>query len=408
MSRISKIQARQAFERARDHGLLSDADTVVQFFDFDILETRLSEVSAAFPPSTTHCVAVKANPLTAVIKHIASRGFGLEAASFEEWVHAHRASPKTAAWDSPAKTEKELKAAETMPPGIISLNNLQEAELIAGFDLSQHLLMLRINPEISYSAHGSMTVAGTFSKFGEPISNRKQIIQFLLGNSNICGLHVHTSSQTTDFGSLIKGIEAVVGLAEEVNSLDGFRVSHIDIGGGFAVNYGEGNPFDIAEYARQLYESVSRLARYQVITEFGRFYHAHAGFTAAQVASRVDWGVDKQCLIIHAGAEMMLRECYQPSQWPHLVTSTRPHGETLSTDLGGPLCFGGDYPLRNVHLPKCNRGDWVFILDTGANSLALWSHHCSRPFPKVIGYNTEGMSVIRQRAEIDETLSIWG
>jgi hypothetical protein len=33
--------------------------------------------------------------------------------------------------------------------------------------------------------------------------------------------------------------------------------------------------------------------------------------------------------------------------------------------------------------------DWLGILGTGANTLGLWSRHCSRTIPKVIGFSCE-------------------
>ncbi len=134
--------------------------------------------------------------------------------------------------------------------------------------------------------------------------------------------------------------------------------------------------------------------------------HAPAGFTVTEVAAVKKQGAQWHA-ILHAGADLFLREAYQPGQWYHRMAVIS-NGE-VSTDgpqesyhLGGPLCFGGDQIARNRHLPAMHRGDHLLILDTGANSFALWSRHCSRAFPKVVWVEEGGLHVVKQReSELD-------
>ena len=47
-----------------------------------------------------------------------------------------------------------------------------------------------------------------------------------------------------------------------------------------------------------------------------------------------------------------------------------------------------------------NEYDWLGIIGTGANTLGLWSRHCSRKIPKVIGFSREKnqMNVLSERS----------
>jgi len=78
----------------------------------------------------------------------------------------------------------------------------------------------------------------------------------------------------------------------------------------------------------------------------------------------------------------------------------------MNTDVGGPLCFGGDYIAKNIQLPKATAGEWLIIQDTGANSFALWSRHCSRAFPKIIGEDSE-LAILRDRDSFEDILNFW-
>ena len=62
-------------------GYLQGEHTSVLVFDLEKLDRRLDELNDAFPPKTLHAVAIKANPLPAILRGIVERGFGLEAAS---------------------------------------------------------------------------------------------------------------------------------------------------------------------------------------------------------------------------------------------------------------------------------------------------------------------------------------
>mmetsp|Transcript_63053 Transcript_63053/g.70518 ORF Transcript_63053/g.70518 Transcript_63053/m.70518 type:complete len:129 (+) Transcript_63053:1399-1785(+) len=71
---------------------------------------------------------------------------------------------------------------------------------------------------------------------------------------------------------------------------------------------------------------------------------------------------------------------------------TRPH--TL-TDLAGPLCFAGDYVQQQIQFPTLEEGDEVLLLNTGSNAYGLWSRHCSRTIPQVIGVDLDTHTVLQ-------------
>ena len=62
-------------------------------------------------------------------------------------------------------------------------------------------------------------------------------------------------------------------------------------------------------------------------------------------------------------------------------------GPLSPVTITGPLCFSGDIIAREVLLPRVEEGDWIAIRDTGAYTLSLWSRHCSRGIPAVLGYD---------------------
>jgi diaminopimelate decarboxylase len=393
--------------------LFRKEDTTVHFVDWHSIKDRLEAVKSSFPADASHTVAIKSNPLTHVLSSINGFGFGLEAASFEETKHAVSVGCSIICWDSPAKTELEIEdIASNHPEVFINSNSLKEATHLSRLKVKNPIL-LRINPEYAGTAHQSMSVGTKHSKFGEPISNRAQIIENLVNHESIVGLHVHTSSQTQNFEELIESIRDVIDLANEIGSSRKIPLKWINIGGGFPVDYSGTEKFKISDYADLLRSNCPELfdGSYQAITEFGRYYHANTGFTLTQV-SEVKSSESKQTIIVHAGADMFLREAYQPGVWPHQMLLLDQEFQikndgVMSTDVAGPLCFGGDYLQKTFDFYKARAGDWLVIKDSGANSIALWSKHCSRAFPKCILIENDTLRIIRDRDTLDRNLAFW-
>lgn len=393
-----------------DAGIIDAQDTSFIAIDLDELQLRLGAVKSAFGEYFQHTVAVKTNPLKPVLSFIAHHGFGLECASFEEVVHAQSVQPVLVAWDSPAKDSIEIDQLRNAANLLINANNLRELNAILEHD-PKGKVALRINPMISTSSHASMSVSGDRSKFGEPISNRSAILEELT-KGRVHGLHVHASSQTKAFDSMVRGVQEVVSLAMEINERRSNTIKFIDIGGGFPAAYSKGESFDIDDYASQLAEACPALFDGQIrgITEFGRYYHANAGFTAARIHdARIENG--HQVIISHAGADQFLRETYHPEAWHHDLFIIRDGalvtGDYFPTDVGGPLCFGADYLEKNYALPKVQQGDWLIIRDTGANTFSLWSKHCSRAFPKVVSAGKDP-GILKDRQSVAAAIEFWG
>lgn len=412
MSPIDLPEIQAVLRRAQDESLIDPEDTTLHVLSKAALKARMQTVRSCFPDSAIHTAAVKTNPLSEVLKVLVNEGFGLECASFEETQHALNAEADNVAWDSPAKTDLELEELSENQRVIVSCDSLQEAQRYASFAGKQAAL-LRINPQMQGSAHQSMTVGGARSKFGEPITNRQDIIDFALQHKWVAGLHVHSSSQTINHTDLIHAVRSIVDLANEINAQRRRPLTVINIGGGFPVDYAGTDAFDLRDYATQLLDACPELANgtYRMITEFGRYYHANCGFTATQVSHTKAFD-NHQIIIAHAGADMFLRECYQPGVWPHRFTLLDARfniraTETVSTDIAGPLCFGGDFVQKNFPFLRATSGDWLVVHDTGSNSISLWSKHCSRAFPKCLLYEGDETEVIRRRDTLERNLSIW-
>ncbi|WP_300157383.1 diaminopimelate decarboxylase [Solidesulfovibrio sp.] len=409
----------ELLRRALDAGMVREADTAFVLYDLDRLESRLAAVVAAFGAESLAAVAVKANPLPPVLAFLAGLGAGAEAASLPEIHLALEAGfpPGRIVFDSPAKTVEELRLALTL--GIrVNADNFDELARIGDLAVAHGFRPragLRVNPQAGLGRIRATSVAGRYSKFGVPMAEREAILAAFARYPWLDGLHVHIGSQGCPLDLLVAGVGAVYDLAGEVDRRCGEgRVRCFDLGGGLPVAYRDGDaPSTPRAYAAALADRCPDLfsGRFELVTEFGRFLHA----PCAVAGSRVEY-VKRQpghrTAVIHLGADMFVRECYNPRNWPHRTRALTPDGRektgrTAVWHLAGPLCFSGDFPVRRARLPDLAPGDIVVIEDVGAYTLAMWSRYNSRQIPRIIGARQGRFSVLRERETPQDVMRFW-
>lgn len=402
-------------QRFRAAGLLTVDDSSLIVYDLAVQRRRRAAIRAAFPPHWSHHLAIKTNPTAAVLRPAVGDGFGLEAASWPEVLHARRLGAASIVWNSPVKTAREAASLDPASMTLV-LDSLGELPLLACVPPGASA-GLRINPQIGRTGPPDMSCATEESKFGEPIARRSEIVGAFAREPRLRLLHVHSGSLPDQLDSLVVGVRAVLDLAAEIDEarvrLGMHRLEAIDIGGGLP-------PDDdcslVLRYAALLRRSCPELfgRELRVLTEFGRYYHAGAGVTLSRIA-QVKPHAQGQTILHHVGADLFVRESYQVAAPPELevldADGDPRTGPVLSTNVAGPLCFAGDHLAMGVSLPRAEVGDWLHIRDTGANTLALWSHHCSRSRPAVITWDsgdpTVAPRIVLPRQEPEDAIALW-
>jgi diaminopimelate decarboxylase len=395
---------RQLQSLLRQHDLSAENSSVM-VHNLAKLRARMAVLEQAFPSSTLHTVAIKANPIVAVLKEVVQYGFGLEAASSGEVELALAAgcAADKIVFDSPAKTRGELSKYSHM--GCV-LNANSEAELAALSELrltstKPLRLGLRCNPVVADSSRESTTMVATRnSKFGVPIERVPGLLEcFPIVN----GLHIHVGSQVVTEEELVEATRRVVGVAQRHS-----QIEWLDIGGGLPTRYRRKDPGLLpTDYYQRLLREVPGLSDYPLITEMGRSIQAGCGWAA----SRVEY-VDEGRIIIHLGADFALRECYQQGHWFHEFelfspNGRRKRGDLVPMDIYGPLCFAGDRLATGFMMPKPRPGDILVVHDCGAYTLGMWSRYCSRTMPAVLGFDNGLIRVLRPRETVQDIVEFW-
>jgi diaminopimelate decarboxylase len=423
---LNREDIARTFRSALSKELIREEDTAVMFHDLSFLERRISDLKNLFPRQTLHAIAIKTNPLAGILKFIKLQDVGLEAATSGEVCLALEAGvePRKIVYDSPVKTYSELEFAlkTGVHLNIDNLSELQRVHKLFRSIASKSSIGIRINPQVGVGSIAESSVAGEYSKFGVPIKHQRQeLTDAFLEHPWLTGVHLHVGSQGCPPELLMNGIGVLYDFVTEINQkriLTGFHpVSVFDIGGGFPVSYRKDmSPVLMEDYAKSIEENFPLLFTHQfsLITEFGRWVHVNAGWTASRV-EYVKRDPSVNTAMIHVGADLFLRECLNPKDWQHEYTVMDRNGRIKKGkddnpyNLAGPLCFSGDILARNVVLPKIEEGDYLVIHDTGGYTFSMWSKYNSRLTPRVLGYydNGEKIEMLKERETYGDMVHFW-
>ncbi len=420
---ISGNSIEKTFQSVISNGLIREEDTVVICYDLSFLEERIRHLISLFPPSAIHGIAMKANPLVKILTLCKTLNVGVEVASLGELVIARKAGypPDRIVYDSPVKTFNDLEYA--LKEGVhINADSLMELDRIRKLKeglISESTVGIRINPQTGVGKILESSVAGEYSKFGVPIKYRRdELINAFREHQWLTGVHLHIGSQGCPVEMLINGISLLFDFVKEVNDLLGYQqITIFDIGGGIPVSYsGSATPVSMEQYAKTIRDKFPLLFtdHYSLFTEFGRWVHVNTGWVASRVEYvKKDLGINTA--MIHAGADLFLRECINPKDWQHEYSVLDKNGnlkrgqDINPYNLAGPLCFSGDILAKNVDLPAVEEGDYIIVHDAGGYTFSMWSRYNSRQTPRILGYYNDGVrfEILKERERFEDLIHFW-
>lgn len=354
------------------------------FFAYDrhLLSERVASLRRSLPPRVALSYAVKANPMPAVVQHLADLVDGFDVASALEMKVALD-TPMAAeriSFAGPGKTVAELQQA--IAAGVV-LHVESEGELariseLAGQGTVRPKVALRVNPDFELKASG-MRMGGGAQQFGIDAERVPQVLGELRHlDLEFLGFHIYAGSQNLSADNLMVVQEKTIELAVSLSRFAPAPVRHLNIGGGFGIPYfPKDQPLEVERIGRCLGELMEGLERElpeaRVVVELGRYIVGECGIYVSRVVDRkesrgqvflvTDGGLNHQ-LAASGNFGQKIRRNYP------VAIGTRmgaPHGETAS--VVGCLCTPLDLLAERVSLPRADVGDLVVIFQSGAYGL---------------------------------------
>jgi diaminopimelate decarboxylase len=371
------------------------------FFAYD--RRRLSERIAALrrhlPKEVALHYAIKANPMPAVVQHLAALVDGFDIASSLEMKVALDTpmEPARISFAGPGKTAAEL--AQAIAAGVIvTLESPTEMRLLARLAERQGVrprVAVRVNPDFELKGSG-MRMGGGAQQFGIDAERVPNALREL-GNTGFefIGFHIFGGSQNLR-ADILQDVQAkTIRLALALSEHAPGPVRHLNIGGGFGIPYFPNDqPLELgpigANLARLIdMELAPSLPEAHVIIELGRYIVGEAGVYVTRVLDRkesrgqvflvTDGGLHHQ-LAASGNFGQVIRRNYPVAIGTRM---SEPPAETVS--VVGCLCTPLDLLAEKVCLPRADVGDLVVIFQSGAYGLtASPTAFLSHPAPPEI------------------------
>ena len=340
---------------------------------------RVAELRAALPKDVHLHYAMKANPMPAVVQHMASLVDGIDVASGGELRVALDTvmAPSKISFAGPGKGEAELSCA--IAAGIV-LNLESEGEMERAAVIGQRLgivpkVNVRVNPDFELKSSG-MKMGGGPKQFGVD-AERVPAMLARIGELGLDfhGFHIFSGSQNLKAAALQDAHEKTFALALRLAEAAPRAPRILNIGGGFGIPYFPGEErLDLAavgeNLARIMDEVRPRLQGAEVVIELGRYLVGEAGAYVCRVVDRKE-SRGQVFLVTDGGLHHHLSASGNFGQvirknYP-VVTGTRVAGGPREmASVVGPLCTPLDLLADQMELGQAQPGDLVVVLQSGA------------------------------------------
>jgi diaminopimelate decarboxylase len=350
-------------------------------YDSKLLTERVAELRRRLPREIHLHYAIKANPMPAVVQHLAKLTDGLDVASGRELRLALETGTPTSriSFAGPGKTDDELRQA--VDAGIV-VNMESEREMRAIPRLAgdrKAKVAVRVNPDFELKSSG-MKMGGGAKQFGVDAERVPEMLAEIARlNLDFQGFHIFSGSQVLKASAITEAQEKTIALAISLASHAPSPVRMLNIGGGFGIPYFPGEqPLDLASVGENLSRLVPQVKRElpeaQIVIELGRYLVGEAGIYVCRVIDRkisrgqvfrvTDGGLHHH-LAASGNFGQVIRKNYP------VVTGNKVRGkEREIASVVGPLCTPLDLLADKMELSKAEPGDLIVVFQSGAYGLS--------------------------------------
>ncbi|MCZ8236657.1 MAG: pyridoxal-dependent decarboxylase, exosortase A system-associated [Inhella sp.] len=346
--------------------------------DRGLLTQRVQALRAALPAGLKLHYAMKANPMPALVQHMARLVDGIDVASAGELLVAldAGADPHEVSFAGPGKRDAEL--VQAVASGVL-VNVESQRELPVLAQASQTLGMparvaLRINPDFELKGSG-MKMGGGPKQFGVDVEAVPEVLAAVarLGLA-FEGFHLFAGSQNLKADAIAEAQSKSFDLAVRLADFAPSPVRFLNLGGGFGIPYFPGEQaLDLAPIGDNLAALQERardvLPQAELVIELGRYLVGEAGLYVTRVVDRkVSRG--QTYLVCDGGLNHHLSASGNFGQvirknYPVTVGNRLSAPREVQTVVG-PLCTPLDLLADRMALPRADVGDLVVVFQSGA------------------------------------------
>ncbi len=351
-------------------------------YDRELLTSRVQLLKTTLPKQIKLSYAIKANPMPAVVQHLATLVDAFDVASVDEMRTALDTPmrPADVSFAGPGKNEASI--ARAVAAGVvIEVESFTEVArcVQAGNRLGlRPRVAIRVNPDFEVKGSG-MRMGGGPQQFGVDAEKVPSLLADLVAaDVDFLGFHVFAGSQNLSAELLClaqrRTVDLIMKLADNAPS-----IRYVNLGGGFGIPYfDKDQPLDLSAVANNLAELFDttlnpRLPDAKVVIELGRYIVGECGVYVTQVVDRKE-SRGRQYVVVDGGLHHQLAASGNFGQvirrnYPIAVGNRICEEVDETVHVVGCLCTPLDLLGDNVSLPHAEIGDLIVLFQAGAYGL---------------------------------------
>lgn len=365
------------------------------------------------------CYAGKAFACKQMYRIAKAMGVGIDVVSMGELYTASsvKFNPKKICYHGNNKTYKELNLALSYGVTHIVIDSFAEIDKLDKIAHEMNIkasCMLRLCPGIEAHTHSFIQTGQIDSKYGfsTQLGTAMQAVKYVLAKKNLTllGIHCHIGSQIFDIEPFCHAAEVMLKFISDVKIETGYEIDELNLGGGFGINYtDEDNASPYEKYMEEVSSTVKTQVQLLdikapfIILEPGRSIVANAGLTLYTVGNIKEIPDIRTYVAVDGGMTDNIRYALYGSKYEFLLANKADKEKTDSVTIAGRCCESGDLLGEDVMLPKCEEGDILATLCTGAYCYSMSSNYNRVAKPPVVFVNN-GESYLGVKRETMEDL----
>ncbi len=439
---------RQAELFAEDVSIESIADQVgtpVYVYSTAAIRRAYGRMQRAFSPIGARLhYAVKASPNLHLCRLVRELGAGMDVVSGGELERAWLAGApmRDIVFAGVGKTEDEVRSAldggfssvagveeqfgrgtarARGPVGLFNVESESELELIASISSELGIkarACIRVNPDVDAKTFEYTTTGLEENKFGIYADRVPALFDAFARHPTVelAGLHVHIGSPVWEVQPYVDTLRVVLGLFDRLEAA-GHRPTVLDLGGGWAVDYRQGDAPTAQDYAARIVPLLADRVRrgLEVLLEPGRSIMANSGVLITRV-QHLKQGRRKRFVMCDAGIHTLIRPALYRAF--HFIWPVKPGAgqlppafiehpdlpDLIDCDVVGPICETGDFLARGRSLPEVAQGDLLSVFSAGAYGVSMASNYNDHGRPAEVLVDGDSATVIAERESLADLL----
>lgn len=353
------------------------------------------------------CYSVKANSNLGVLDVLARLGSGFDIVSIGELerVLAAGGDATKVVFSGVGKREAEMRRA--LEVGVHCFNVESRGELERLNDAAAALgvrapVSMRVNPDVDADTHPHIATGLKKNKFGVPIGDAPALFSLAAALDNIIvkGVDFHIGSQLTSLAPFVDALDRALALVDALIA-SGISITHLNVGGGLGVRYGNETPPSVNDYAGAIATHM-RGRDLELLVEPGRAIVADAGMLLTRV-EYLKYGDEHNFAVVDAAMNDLLRPALYDA-WHDIVPVERRAqgaGETTLVDVVGPVCESADF-LAKARSLAVDAGDLLAVASAGAYGFVMSSNYNTRPRAAEVLVDGDAMHLVRAREALGD------